>query len=94
MIFHRYYTDIPAAEIDRFVQAQELGRLITVGPHGIPHVGLYPFVYDGRTVDLHLVAEDEQTRDLLTHEEHQPGGSELLLTMPPFAYRWFTEVRA
>ncbi|MBI1734054.1 MAG: FMN-binding negative transcriptional regulator [Candidatus Rokubacteria bacterium] len=65
MIFHRYYTDIPRAEIDRFVETQELGRLVTVGAGGVPHVGLYPFVYGGETVDLHLVAEDEQTRDLL-----------------------------
>lgn len=67
MIFHRYYTDIPRDEIDRFVHAQELGRLITVGADGVPHIGLYPFVYDGHAVDLHLVSEDEQTRDLLAH---------------------------
>ena len=67
MIFHRYYTDIPQAELDRFVQAQELGRLVTVGADGTPHIGLYPFVYDGTGVDVHLVSEDEQTRDLLAH---------------------------
>jgi predicted FMN-binding regulatory protein PaiB len=67
MIFHRYYTDIPRPEIDRFVQDQELGRLVTAGRDGTPHIGLYPFVYDGATVDLHLVSDDEQMRDLRAH---------------------------
>jgi uncharacterized protein len=64
MIFHAYYTDVPQAAIDRLVDSQELGRLVTVGPDGTPHIGLYPFVHDGRTVDLHLVRADEQVADL------------------------------
>jgi predicted FMN-binding regulatory protein PaiB len=64
MIFHDYYADVPPAEVDRFVASQELGRLITVGADGTPHVGLYPFVRLGGVVDLHLVREDELTVDL------------------------------
>src|SRR5262245_37161943 len=64
MIFHGYYTNVPRAEIDRLVDSQELGRLVTVGPDGTPHIGLYPFVRDGETVDLHLVRADEQIADL------------------------------
>ena len=64
MIFHGYYSEIPRAEVDRFVGTQELGRLVTVGADGTPHIGLYPFVSDGAVVDLHLVAEDEQIADL------------------------------
>jgi predicted FMN-binding regulatory protein PaiB len=64
MIFHDYYTDIPEAAVQRLVESQELGRLVTVGPDGMPHIGLYPFVHDGRTVDLHLVRADEQVADL------------------------------
>lgn len=59
MIFHRYYTEIPPGETDRFVNAQALGRLVTIGDDGVPHIGLYPFVYDGDPVDLHLVRRDE-----------------------------------
>jgi hypothetical protein len=55
MIFHHYYAQVPPAEIDRFVASQELGRLVTVGADGTPHVGLYPFVRQGAVVDLHLV---------------------------------------
>jgi uncharacterized protein len=64
MIFHAYYTDIARADVDRFVESQELGRLVTVGGDGTPHIGLYPFLYDGVAIDLHLVAEDEQITDL------------------------------
>jgi predicted FMN-binding regulatory protein PaiB len=64
VIFHDVYTDIPGDEIDRFVAAQELGRLVTAAGGGVPHIGLYPFVYDGRTVEIHLVRSDEQIADL------------------------------
>ncbi len=64
MIFHDYYADVPEAEIERFVGSQELVRLVTVSADGTPHLGLYPFVYDGRTFDLHLVRADEQVEDL------------------------------
>ena len=64
MIFHAYYADVPAAQVDGFVDAQELGRLITVGADGTPHVGLYPFVRGERSVDLHVVREDEVAVDL------------------------------
>ena len=64
MIFHAYYAEIPAPLVDAFVDAQELGRLITVGADGTPHIGLYPFVRSEGTVDLHLVREDEIAVDL------------------------------
>jgi predicted FMN-binding regulatory protein PaiB len=64
VIFHAYYTDVPADAVDRFVDGQELGRLISVGADGTPHVGLYPFVRGEGTVDLHLVREDEVAVDL------------------------------
>lgn len=64
MIFHEYYAEVPPDEVARFVASQELGRLITVGEGNVPHVGLYPFVWDGGAVDLHLVREDELAVDL------------------------------
>jgi predicted FMN-binding regulatory protein PaiB len=64
VIFHDYYANVPRTEVDRFVQSQELARLVTVGDDGTPHLGLYPFVYDGSALDLHLVASDEQIHDL------------------------------
>jgi uncharacterized protein len=64
VIFHDYYAQVPAGEIERFVASRELGRLIAVGEDGTPHVGLYPFVREGNAVDLHLVREDELIADL------------------------------
>lgn len=64
MIFHDYYAEIPGEEIDRFVAAQEMGRLVTVGADGAPHLGLYNFVRDGEAFELHLVRKDEQIADL------------------------------
>ena len=64
MIFHDEYTNVPADVLDRFVESQELGGLISVGEDGTPHIGLYPFVRGEGTVDLHLVRHDEVTADL------------------------------
>ena len=64
MIFHGYYTDVPPGEVDRFVRSQEMGRLVTVGADGTPHIGLYPFAYDGAAIEIHLVRRDEQMEDL------------------------------
>jgi predicted FMN-binding regulatory protein PaiB len=63
VIFYEEY-EVEPAEVDRFVEAQELGRLVSVGADGTPHVGLYPFVRDGASFDLHLVREDELAVDL------------------------------
>lgn len=64
MIFHGYYTDVPPDEVDRFVRSQEMGRLVTVGADGTPHIGLYPFAYDSAAIEIHLVRRDEQMEDL------------------------------
>jgi predicted FMN-binding regulatory protein PaiB len=64
VIFHDYYADVPAAEVTRFVDTQALGRLVTVGADGTPHLGLYPFVHETSSFDLHLVRADELVVDL------------------------------
>jgi predicted FMN-binding regulatory protein PaiB len=64
VIFHEYYTDVAPDAVDRFVDAQELGRLVSVGEDGTPHIGLYPFVRETGRVDLHLVRTDEIAADL------------------------------
>lgn len=84
MIFHRQYTEIPGAEVDRFVQAQELGRLVTVGGDGVPHLGLYPFVYEGDAVDLHLVRSDEQIADLKARPRCLFEVDEVLAVIPSY----------
>jgi predicted FMN-binding regulatory protein PaiB len=63
VIFHDYYAQVPPEEIERFVAAQELGRLVTAGSDG-PHIGLYPFAYTASAIEVHLVRKDEQAQDL------------------------------
>lgn len=84
MIFHDYYTDIARPEVDRFVAAQELGRLVTVGADGTPHLGLYPFVYEGDQVDLHLVRADEQIADLKARPRCLFEVDEVLAVIPSY----------
>jgi len=84
MIFHGYYADVPADEVDRFVRSQELGRLVTVGEDGTPHVGLYPFVVSGDLVELHIVREDEQAADLRARPRCVFEVDEVLAVIPSY----------
>ena len=84
MIFHGYYADVPAEEVEAFVQSQPLGRLVTVGEDGTPHLGLYPFLYDGRSVHLHLVRRDEQVADLQTRRRCLFEVDEVLAVIPSY----------
>jgi len=69
MIFYDYYADVPDADLRDFVSKQELGRFITASGAGQPHVGLYPFLYLGETIEIHLHRNDEQLADLLTNKK-------------------------
>ena len=84
MIFHDIYANVPAEEIERFVGAQELGRLVTVGADGVPHIGLYPFAYDGRAFEVHLVRSDEQIADLRSHARCVLEVDEVLGVIPSY----------
>lgn len=84
MIFHDIYTNVPVDEIDRFVRAQELGRLVTVNTDGTPHLGLYPFTYDGVAFEVHLVRRDEQIADLQARSRCLFEVDEVLGTIPSY----------
>ena len=64
MKFYDYYADVPEQTLRDFVAKQELGRLVTADASGQPHIGLYPFVYAGDRVEMHLQRTDEQLDDL------------------------------
>lgn len=64
MIYYEYYADIPLETVEAFVRATEMGRLVTVSAEGVPHIGLYPFVYQGTAIELHVNRADEQLADL------------------------------
>jgi len=60
MIFYDYYADVPETTLREFVSKQELGRLVTVNAERQPHIGLYPFLFLGPTIEIHLHRSDEQ----------------------------------
>jgi transcriptional regulator len=41
---------------------------VTVGADGQPHIGLYPFLFLGDSIEIHLHRSDEQLNDLLTNQ--------------------------
>jgi predicted FMN-binding regulatory protein PaiB len=84
VIFHDVYAQVPPEEIERFVAGQELGRLLTVGADGTPHVGLYPFVREGEAIDLHLVREDELAVDLAARPRCVFEVDEILGVIPSY----------
>jgi uncharacterized protein len=84
VIFYDYYADVPRAAVDAFVRENELGRLVTVGSDGMPHLGLYPFVYGGDHIEMHLHRKDEQLADLGTTRRCLFEVDEVLGTVPSY----------
>ena len=84
MIFHGYYTNIPPEEVDRFVRSREMGRLVSVAADGAPHIGLYPFVYAGDAIEIHLVRQDEQMGDLQARPRCLFEVDEVLAVIPSY----------
>jgi predicted FMN-binding regulatory protein PaiB len=64
MIFYDYYADVPEETLNDFVRGQQLGRLVTADAAGQPHIGLYPFLFLGQSIEMHLHRNDEQLADL------------------------------
>ena len=69
MIFYDYYANVPDDTLREFVSHQQLGRFITVNPDGQPHLGLYPFLFLGEKIEIHLLRNDEQLADLLANKK-------------------------
>ena len=69
MIFYDYYADVPENTLREFVSRQELGHFVTVSAESQPHIGLYPFLFLGDTIEIHLHRSDEQLKDLLANKK-------------------------
>jgi transcriptional regulator len=82
MIFYDYYADIPEDALRDFVTRQDLGRLVTVSADAQPHIGLYPFLFLGPTIEIHLHRADEQLVDLRVHEKCAFEVDEIHATIP------------
>jgi uncharacterized protein len=84
VIYYDYYTDIPPETVNAFVREREIGRLVTVSAEGLPHIGLYPFVYEGTAVEMHLNRADEQFGDLKVHPQCIFEVDEVLAVIPSY----------
>jgi transcriptional regulator len=82
MMFYDYYADVPEDTLCAFVAAQQLGRLVTVNGDGQPHIGLYPFVFLGDRIEMHLHRHDEQLADLLANPRCAFEVDEVLGSIP------------
>jgi transcriptional regulator len=82
MMFYDYYADVPEGTLREFVSAQQLGRLVTVNGDGQPHIGLYPFVFLGDRIEMHLHRNDEQLADLLANPKCAFEVDEVLGSIP------------
>ena len=76
--------DAPREAVDAFVHEQEIGRLVTVSATGEPHIGLYPFAYDGSVVEVHLNRADAQLTDLADRPRCLFEVDEVLATIPSY----------
>jgi len=84
VIHYDYYSDIPDDLIDAFVREQELGRLLTVADDGQPHLGLYPFAYEGGAIEIHLNSADDQFAHLAARPRCAFAVDEVLATVPSY----------
>lgn len=84
MIFYDYYADVPLEKLEAFVNGAELGRLVTVSAEGLPHIGLYPFVYTRGLIEIHLNRADEQLVDLASRPRCVFEVDEVLGVVPSY----------
>lgn len=82
MMFYDYYADVPDDDLRAFVTQQQLGRLVTVNSEGQPHIGLYPFVFLGDRIEMHLHRNDEQLADLIANRKCAFEVDEVLGSIP------------
>jgi transcriptional regulator len=82
MMFYDYYADVPEEELRAFITQQQLGRLVTVSADGQPHIGLYPFVFLGDRIEMHLHRNDEQFADVIAHPKCAYEVDEVLGSIP------------
>lgn len=82
MMFYDYYADVPEDALRAFVTTQQLGRLVTASPDGQPHLGLYPFLFLGDRIEMHLHRNDEQLADLAANPRCAFEVDEVLGSIP------------
>ncbi|GMQ76224.1 MAG: hypothetical protein BMS9Abin01_1491 [Gammaproteobacteria bacterium] len=83
MIHYDFY-GAPDEAVDQFVREAPMGRLVTVGAGGAPHIGLYPFTIGEGAIELHLHKDDEQLVDLRSNARCLFEVDEVLAVIPSY----------
>lgn len=83
MIFYDFYA-APDEAVDALVRDAPMGRLVTAGADGMPHIGLYPFTTGEGTFELHLHRDDEQLVDLRENPRCLFEVDEVLAVIPSY----------
>jgi predicted FMN-binding regulatory protein PaiB len=83
MIYYDIYGATDEA-VDQFVREVPMGRLVTVGADGAPHIGLYPFAIGAEVIELHLNKDDEQLVDLRSNVRCLFEVDEILAVIPSY----------
>jgi predicted FMN-binding regulatory protein PaiB len=84
VIHYDYYAEVPDPALHAFVREQEMGRLLTVDGDGFPHLGLYPFAYDGEAFEIHLHRADDQLAHLAARPRCAFELDEVLAAVPSY----------
>ncbi len=81
-----YYDEYEASDaaVDALLESAALGRLVTLGSDGTPHIGLYPFYVREGAIHLHLNRHDEQLADLSHRSRCLFEVDEVLATIPSY----------
>jgi predicted FMN-binding regulatory protein PaiB len=69
-------------DIDELLASQRLGRLIAIDTEGWPQIGLHPYTWDGRLLEVHLVNSDEQLAPLRAQDRAVFEADDILSASP------------
>lgn len=84
MQFYKMYSQENKAEIEAFIHSQPYCYLITSPKVGVPQLGVFNHVFDGKYFHLHLNKNDEQVKDLEQNNKALISLHRYLATIPSY----------
>ncbi len=84
MQFYGYYAQPSAARVRALVDERPYCELLTTGPDGLPHLGLFNHRFDGDEFLLHLNRADEQVADLRARAEAVVSVTDVMALIPSY----------
>lgn len=84
MQFYKMYSQENRAEIEALIHSQPYCYLVTSSDNGIPHIGIFNHIFDGKHFLLHLNKHDEQIEDLKQNGQALISFHRYLATIPSY----------